>query len=98
MKRLLLIAALAAASVQAFAQVDTIYLSNLNTTHIRFSSEIKYVDISSKVIAARIVEGSKDILALKARRAVMRRSGTLPRYIATRRTAVLITFTRSHTD
>lgn len=67
MKRLLLIAALAAAGVQAFAQVDTIYLSNLNTTHIRFSSEIKYVDISSKVIAARIVDGSKDILALKAR-------------------------------
>jgi len=54
------------AGVQAFAQVDTIYLSNLNTTHIRFSSEIKYVDISSKVIAARIVDGSKDILALKA--------------------------------
>lgn len=46
---------------------DTIYLSDKNTTHIRFDSDIKYVDLSNKVIMAKIVEGSKDIVAVRAR-------------------------------
>lgn len=46
---------------------DTIYLSDKNTTHIRFDSDIKYVDLSNKVIMAKIVEDSKDIVAIRAR-------------------------------
>ncbi|MBQ8627920.1 MAG: DUF4138 domain-containing protein [Prevotella sp.] len=41
----------------------------MSTTHIRFSSELKYVDLSNKVLSARIVEGSKDIVAVKAKEA-----------------------------
>jgi len=37
------------------------------TTHIVFSSELKYVDISNKVLVARIVDNGKNILAMKAR-------------------------------
>lgn len=69
MKRTLLTAAaIIAAALSANAQqVDTIKISNIATTHIRFSSEIKYVDLSNKVLAAKIVEGSRDIIALKAK-------------------------------
>ena len=69
MKRILITAAaIIAAALSANAQqVDTIKISNITTTHIRFSSEIKYVDLSNKVLAAKIVEGSRDIIALKAK-------------------------------
>lgn len=67
MKRMFLIAVCIAAGFSAAAQTDTIRISNNVTTHIRFASEIKYVDLSSRVLVAKIVEGSKDILALKAR-------------------------------
>ena len=48
-------------------QKDTIHLSDKNTTHIRFDSDIKYVDLSNRVLTAKIVDGSKDIVAVKAR-------------------------------
>ena len=68
MKRILITAAaIIAAALSANAQVDTIKISNIATTHIRFSSEIKYVDLSNKVLAAKIVDGSRDIIALKAK-------------------------------
>ena len=69
MKRIVITAAaIIAAALSANAQqVDTIKISNIATTHIRFSSEIKYVDLSNKVLAAKIVEGSRDIIALKAK-------------------------------
>ena len=69
MKRILITAAaIIAAALSANAQqVDTIKISNITTTHIRFSFEIKYVDLSNKVLAAKIVEGSRDIIALKAK-------------------------------
>lgn len=51
----------------AAPQKDTIHLSDRNTTHIRFDSDIKYVDLSNKVIMAKVVEGSKDIVAVRAR-------------------------------
>ena len=46
------------------AQEDTIEVSNMATTHIVFSSELKYVDISNKVLVARIVDNGKNILAM----------------------------------
>ena len=67
MKRMILIAACIAVGFSAAAQTDTIRISNNVTTHIRFASEIKYVDLSNRVLVAKIVDGSRDILALKAR-------------------------------
>lgn len=67
MKKFILIISALLGCISTWAQVDTIRISNLATTHIRFSSEIKYVDLSSRVLVAKIVDGSRDILALKAR-------------------------------
>ena len=71
MRRVILLAVLLAAfaSVAMASTVDTVYISTMSTTHIRFSSELKYVDLSNKVLSARIVEGSKDIVAVKAKEA-----------------------------
>ena len=54
-------------NVATASSIDTVYISTMSTTHIRFSSELKYVDLSNKVLSARIVEGSKDIVAVKAK-------------------------------
>ena len=69
MRRVILFAVLLTAFVNVATAfpVDTVYISTLSTTHIRFSSELKYVDLSNKVLSARIVEGSKDIVAVKAK-------------------------------
>ena len=69
MRRVILFAVLmtAFAGIATAFPVDTVYISTLSTTHIRFSSELKYVDLSNKVLSARIVEGSKDIVAVKAK-------------------------------
>ena len=71
MRRVILLAILliASVSVATASSVDTVYISTMSTTHIRFSSELKYVDLSNKVLSARIVEGSKDIVAVKAKEA-----------------------------
>ena len=69
MRRVILVAVLLTAFVNVATAfpVDTVYISTMSTTHIRFSSELKYVDLSNKVLSARIVEGSKDIVAVKAK-------------------------------
>ena len=69
MRRVIWVAVLLTAFVNVATAfpVDTVYISTLSTTHIRFSSELKYVDLSNKVLSARIVEGSKDIVAVKAK-------------------------------
>lgn len=69
MRRVILVAVLLTAFVNVATAfpVDTVYISTLSTTHIRFSSELQYVDLSNKVLSARIVEGSKDIVAVKAK-------------------------------
>ena len=69
MKRLILILALgwvcsAIASAQAS---DTLYISTLQVVHLRFASELKYVNLGSRDIIAKIVDGSKDFVAVKAR-------------------------------
>lgn len=74
--RTLVIAALAAAlfpilgTRSAFAQdeIEVIEIGDLSTTHILFTSDLTYVDISSPtMVAARVVEASKNMLAIKAR-------------------------------
>lgn len=71
MRRVILFAVLLTAfvNVATASSIDTVYISTMSTTHIRFSSELKYVDLSNKVLSARIVEGSKDIVAVKAKEA-----------------------------
>ena len=56
-------------NVATASSIDTVYISTMSTTHIRFSSELKYVDLSNKLLSARIVDGSKDIVAVKAKEA-----------------------------
>ncbi len=71
MRKVILFAVLLTAfvNVATASSIDTVYISTMSTTHIRFSSELKYVDLSNKVLSARIVEGSKDIVAVKAKEA-----------------------------
>lgn len=50
------------------AQVpDTLFISTTQVVHLRFGSELKYVNLGSRDIVAKIVEGSKDFVAVKAR-------------------------------
>ena len=47
----------------------TIEIGMLSTSHLLFTSDLTYVDVSSPdVIAAKVVEASKNMLALKARK------------------------------
>lgn len=48
---------------------DTLYVSTLQVVHLRFASELKYVNLGSGDIVAKIVDGSKDFVAVKAREA-----------------------------
>lgn len=51
-----------------YAQVDTIRISTSFTTHVIFTSDLSYVDLSnSRIVVAKIVDQNKNILALKAR-------------------------------
>ena len=71
MKTKLLIAILALGwlcSEIALAQApDTLFISTTQVVHIRFGSELKYVNLGNKAIVAKIVDGSKDYVAVKAR-------------------------------
>ncbi|MBR0292022.1 MAG: hypothetical protein IJQ79_07800, partial [Bacteroidales bacterium] len=71
MKRLLLIFALGwICSGIGLAQApDTLFISTSQVVHLRFASELKYVNLGSRDIVARIVDGSKDFVAVKARAA-----------------------------
>lgn len=66
MKRIVLIFGLLMACMGAFAQ-DTLYISTTQVVHLRFASELKYVNLGNKAIVAKIVDGSKDFVAVKAR-------------------------------
>ena len=64
---LALLAVCAVAHAQ-FADLQTIEIGTLSTTHVVFTSDLSYVDISKQeVIAAKVVDASKNMLAIKAR-------------------------------
>ena len=65
----LLVPALLAAFLTARAEVtDTLRVSDLFTTHIIFTTDLIYADLSqSSVMAAKILEQSRNMMALKAR-------------------------------
>ena len=67
MKRLAIILLLTGAAFSASAQTDTLYLSSMYTTHLMFQSELEYVDISNKALAGKVLDNSKNVLAIKAR-------------------------------
>lgn len=72
MKRLVLaIATLVLSAVTALAQgpgtTEVIYISTLYTTHIVFSTDLTYGNISNQVdIVAQIIDKNKNIMAIKA--------------------------------
>lgn len=50
-----------------FSDLQTIEIGTLSTTHLVFTSDLSYVDISKpEVIKAKIVDASKNMLAIKA--------------------------------
>lgn len=71
MKRLLFIAfalTLLPAVLLAGEPSDTLRVSDLFTTHIIFNTDLIYADLSnSQVVAAKILDQSKNMMALKAR-------------------------------
>ena len=67
MKRIMLFVLLLV-SWAAWGQ-DTLYISTSQVVHLRFASELKYVNLGSRDIIAKIVDGSKDFVAVKAREA-----------------------------
>ena len=69
MKKTVLLLALLLSSLRAFAATDTLFISTSQTVHLRFASELKYVNLGDRVLVAKIVDGSKDFVAVKAREA-----------------------------
>ena len=64
----LAVAAALAAAPSWGSPADTLKVSDLFTTHIIFDTDLIYADISSsQVLAAKILEQSRNIMALKAR-------------------------------
>lgn len=63
-----IILALLAGLLPAAAQTDTLHISASYTTHVIFSTDLTYADLSNnRVVAAKIVEQNKNMLAVKAR-------------------------------
>ena len=51
-----------------YAQMDTLSISTAYTTHVIFSTDLTYADLSNnKIVAAKIIEQNKNMLAIKAR-------------------------------
>ena len=46
---------------------DTLFVSVSQTVHLRFASELKYVNLGSRVLVAKMADGARDFLAVKAR-------------------------------
>lgn len=69
MKRMTIMGALLLSCLLANAQkIDTLRLSTLYTTHVIFQTELIYADLSnSRIVAAKIIEQNKNMLAIKAR-------------------------------
>ena len=68
MKRLIILLISALSAGDCFAQTDTLKISSAYTTHLIFSSDIVYADLSSPVdVVAKIIEQNRNLLAVKAR-------------------------------
>jgi len=67
MKRILAIIALVVWALGRCYGADTLYVSCSQTVHLQFPMALRYVDLGNRVLVAKVVEGSKDFLAVKAR-------------------------------
>lgn len=67
MKRIVVLIALCWGFAASAAVPDTLYISTSQTVHVRFAAELKYVNLGSRDIVAKIVDGAKDFVAVKAR-------------------------------
>ena len=66
MKRIVVLLALLW-GFSAFGQSDTLYVSTSQVVHLRFASDLKYLSLGDRVLVARIVDGAKDFVAVRAR-------------------------------
>ena len=54
----------------SYAQTDTLWVSDIYTTHIIFDTDLTYVDLSNgQSVAAKIIDQNRNMLAIKARMA-----------------------------
>lgn len=68
MKRLFTITTIICACLSAYAQKDTLYVSELYTTHIKSKTNVTYADLSNpNLVLAKITEDNKQLVALRAR-------------------------------
>lgn len=68
MKKIVFVLFMFLCGIPAFAQMDTLYVSTDYTSHVIFSTDVPYADISnSRFVIARIIEKNKNMLAVKAR-------------------------------
>ena len=68
MKRFLTILLFLLFCCRGYAQMDTLSISTAYTTHVIFSTDLTYADLSNnKIVAAKIIEQNKNMLAIKAR-------------------------------
>ena len=69
MKRIIItLIALICFSYLGHCQSDSLKVSTAFTTHVIFPTELTYADLSNKeVVAAKIIEQNKNILAVKAK-------------------------------
>lgn len=67
MKRMIVILALFWGFLASAAVPDTLYISVSQTVHLRFASELKYVNLGDRVLLAKMADGARDFLAVKAR-------------------------------
>jgi hypothetical protein len=87
-----LVLCLAGGALCARERTDTLRISDLFTTHIIFNTDLIYADLSnSQVVAAKILDQSKNMMALKARApfyaplsvSALESNGTMHTYIVT---------------
>lgn len=71
-------------------KLDTVFISNIYTTHLQFPTDIIYADLSNRMdIDAKIIENAKDVIAIQAKYpfrttcnlTAMESNGTLRTYI-----------------
>lgn len=68
MKKIVFVLIFALVPLLGQSKIDTLKISSLYTTHVIFSTDLTYADLSNnKVIGGKIIEQNKNMLALKAR-------------------------------
>lgn len=55
-------------SGMAYAQPqDTLFVSTSQVVHLRFASDLKYLSLGDRILVAKIVDGARDFVAIRAR-------------------------------